>query len=108
MFIGEWVRCNGQAPQSAKSFHGPRPALLPFSLCIKRPLGWRHHLLPMIQIQLAVSTTNNATLLATFICGQMVIASHTTPATERHVRLASFDVTIYASHTIYIYIYACN
>ena len=84
------------------------PALLPFSLCTKRPLGWRHHLLPIKQIQLlAVPATNNATLLATFICGQMVIASRPLQwtRTERHVRLPSFDVTLYASRSPYIYIY---
>jgi hypothetical protein len=64
----------------SEKLHGPLPFCLS-AFCPKRPLGWRHHLLlPIIQIQLlAVPATNNATLLATFICGQMVIASHTTP-----------------------------
>jgi hypothetical protein len=52
----EWGRCNGQAPQSTKSFMAPAPsAFQPFAQS-DRPLDGVTFFLP-IQIQLAASAT---------------------------------------------------
>lgn len=105
MFIGEWGRCNGQAPQSTKSFMAPCPsAFQPFAqsdhldgVTLRSPSisSWQ----PQPQIMQRYSQ-----LL--LICGQMVIPSHTTPASMilhgRNVPLALVSLYICSCELLHI------